>query len=362
MPRGHLAAPRRRNTGLSRAYYTGAAAIGASSLVPGIVATLGAGSKGTPNLRGTRRGTSVTTVTTKTAGGYTNRKKIYVTNGKKKKGLKSQVKDIKKSLKSDQATFTQRERFTADAFCSLGYSSTTSFAGTGVSDLESALANLQYFDPSNPATLITASGATGAYSRQYHFKSTYKKLTVRNNYQIPCQVKVYSYVPKTDTDQSPTQFFAAGVLDQYQSPAQSTTNVLAHISDIDIVNDNWKSLKTWTRVLDAGKQMTCTWSAGPFNYDPSNVDTHNLAYQTKYKSHIWVVRLEGVLGHDASADNQATLGAEVDLMCDVKHVITYDAGVSINKIRLDNNAPTAFTGSGVVTNKPMADNQAQSTA
>lgn len=282
--------------------------------------------------------------------------KKLMTGGKKT--LKQTVKALQKSVRADQAYHTHRRREAQDLTSSATECSYTSVFPTNLSILEGAMSNLRYYDPATPGTLVTADAATGTYTRQIHFSSIYKKILIRNNYQVPVNVKVHSFVPKADTSTTPTAFYTAGITDQTISGAD--TQPISYITDIDIVNENWKIVKTVSRLLEPGKQFTCYHSVKSFDYDPSNADTHALTYQKKYGAHVWVVRLEGALGHMPSTDVQGTLAGEVDMIGDWTFKITYDAGVNLNDYSYSNTAG-AVDSTGLVSNKPISDNQAIST-
>ena len=89
----------------------------------------------------------------------------------KKTTVSKQIKDIKKSLRSDQACHTFRHRHTEVVNVSVNQASFTKLIGTNCTALEGNVANLRYYDPATPGTLVTANAATGTYTRQIHFKN-----------------------------------------------------------------------------------------------------------------------------------------------------------------------------------------------
>lgn len=278
---------------------------------------------------------------------------------KSKPTLKKQVKDLKRQVRADQAYHTNRRRQTGSVSCTTNQSTYSTISpATNVSVLESSMANLRYYNPSVPGTLTTADASTGTYSRQIHIASIYKKLLVRNNYQVPCKVTLMSFVPKTDTDNSPVTFYSNGITDQTISG--SVNQSLSYITDIDMVNDNWRIASSKTKLLQPSQELTLTHKTKAFNYDPSNVDTHNLVYQKKYGGQIFVVRIEGALAHDTIADEQTTTQASIDYVCDMTLKFIYDAGGNLNDYSYANGADASFTNSGVLSNKAVSDNQAYS--
>jgi len=283
------------------------------------------------------------------------KKNLYKNTGKT---VKKQIKEIKKSLKSDQASHIYRLRTTSKIDCNNNEVDNTEFAVMRTTELEAAMANLRYYDPSVPGTLVTADASTGTYTRQIHFKNVHERLTLRNNYQVPCIIRVWYCTPKNDTSISAHTFYTAGIADQCIGGVN--TSPLLYPSDINNVNANWNLHMMKNMILQPGSQTSCAKSTGAFDYDPAQVDSHNLAYQKKYKAHTWYIRIEGVIGHDSVSAQFSTLPAAVDVFMDRKYEITYDAGVNLNDYSYTNSS-TAFTGTGLVSNKPVSDNQSFST-
>lgn len=272
--------------------------------------------------------------------------------------LRKQVTVLAKSVKSDQAVHTHRRRDIQDIGSNVGQVNHVALTGINLTTLEASMANLRYYDPANPSVLVTADAATGTYTRQVHFTAIYQKLHIRNNYQIPARVTIYSCTPKNDTSIEPPGFYSNGASDQTISMA--VTSPLLYMSDINMVRDNWRLKVVKEKLLQAGEEMWGTYSVKGFDYDPSNADSHTLAYQRKYGAHVFVVRIEGTIGHDQQLAQYDTTQAKVDTILDTKFVITYDAGVNLTDFSSDNNASGTFTNFGVVSSMPVADNIAWS--
>lgn len=277
-------------------------------------------------------------------------------------GLNRRITALSKSVKSDQAIHTHRRRDFLQVGCAVDQVVNTGIEGINTTNLELAMANLRYYDPAVPGTLVTANASTGTYTRQIHFKSVTQKLTVRNNYQVPCMVTIYAATPKEDTNISAVSFYSSGVADQTIGP-MAVTSPLLYLTDIDLVRDNWNIRRVKQIFLQPGSQTYAFHATSkPFDYDPSNVDSHNLQFQKKYGAFQFIIRVEGPYGHDTAAAEATTLQAQVEMFVDTKFVITYDAGVNLTDFSEDNNASTTFTNGGVVSNKAVADNQGYSVA
>lgn len=140
------------------------------------------------------------------------------------------------------------------------------------------------------------------------------------------------------------------------------TSPLIYPSNLAQFNDLWKIVKTKTKHLAPGASCYSTYSTGGFTYDPASFDQHNLAYQTKYKAFEWLIRLEGVTGHDSAADEHARIQCGVDMYISRVTRWVYDAGAALDDIYVNDNTDQTFTNTGLVTNRPVADNQSYSLA
>lgn len=287
-------------------------------------------------------------------------KKGNLRGTKKKPTIKKQIKEIKRSLKSDQAVHTNRLRYASTVGCNVDQVNNAVVMKFRTSEIETAIAQLRYYNPATNA-LVTNDVSGNTYNQQIHFKSVHQSMTIRNNYQVPCKVKVWLCVPKADTSISPDSFYSSGVTDQTIGTI-AVTSPLLFPTDIDDVKNNWSFKVKRTLLLQPGAQTTVSHSCKPFDYDPSNVDSHNLSFQKKYGNHCWMIRVEGVIGHDTTLGQYTTLQGSIDYVCDRKHVITYDAGANLTDFSESRLEDSAFTNGGVVSNKPVSDNQSYSVA
>lgn len=288
----------------------------------------------------------------------TSGKKSYPSKKKrtKKTSLTKQVKEIKKSIKADQARHTYKATYKNRIIANPGGCEHESVNVGGVSRLEEYIANLRYYDPSNPGTLVTASGATGTFSRNIHFKNINSRLEVRNNFLVPCKVKVYLVMPKSDTTIAPLTYYNNGIDDQVISTADETTPLL-HLTDITMFNQQYKAKLVKSKYLLAGQEFSVSHNTGAFNYDPALTDSHTLEYQPKFKTAVWTIRVEPVLHHDTIVSTEIGLGyGAVDTVAFVKAEILYDAGTPLDDIYLSEGRTTTFTNAGVTSVSSIPDN------
>lgn len=274
---------------------------------------------------------------------------------RKQKSVSKQLREVKKALRSDQADFTYK--YITTGLCGtsqVGQCTHTYIPCSTSSLLETYASQLRYYDPSVPATLLTAPAGTGTFHREVHFTNVYARLHLRNNRQTPCKAKVYVVYPKISTDVVPLTAYTNGITDQVVSGGNSTTIGIS-LTDIKPFTKNWnvKCLKDVS--LDAGAEITVNHSVGSFDYDPSEYDTDTNPFQRKWKPFAFIVRVQGVLGHDTSLGQYTNIFAGLDYENTVIAKMTYDAGNNFDFIYIDDNRDASFTNAGTVASKPVGD-------
>lgn len=291
----------------------------------------------------------------------TKSKKSRKSFNRSKPKLAKQVRQIQKKLGEDSARHTYKWLRSRDVQCAVNAINYEEITISTATNLEQYIANLRYYDPSVPGTLVTASGATGTYQRTIHFKNISQQLIIRNNYQVPCKVKVYLVKAKGDTNIVPLTYYTNGITDQVISGGNLNTAGIFP-TDLNAFMSQWSCKCVKDVILDAGAMVMASHNTGHIKYDPSVYDEHTLDYQRKFKSASFIVRVEGVVAHDTSADQQTTLSGGVDIEANTRAEINYDAGIALDDIYVYVTRSTSFTNGGVLTNKPIADNQPSSVA
>lgn len=279
----------------------------------------------------------------------------------KASSLRKEVKLIKRQLNADSAKHVYKAMYASTYSCAVNQCSYNESPIVTGPLIETFMANLRYYDPSAPGTLVTANASTGTYQREIHFKNIHGSIEISNNYQVPCKVRVYLLKPKGDTAITPSTYYNNSITDQLIGGGSTTTKGVFP-TDLNAFMAQWSCSCVKDVVLDAGARIVATHNTGGFKYDPSLFDSHSLDYQTKFKACAWFVRLEGVFGHDTSANQQTTLAGQVDVNVQIKADIMYDAGINLDDLYVLNSHAAAFTNAGVVSNKPIADNQSLSVA
>lgn len=268
------------------------------------------------------------------------------------KDLRKKVKDINQSVKHNEGKLIYRFRGTGRVLANANECTHSSIVANSISTIETVLAQLRYYDPTDPANLVNASGVTGTFSKDFMISKSYYKLLIQNNYQIPCNVVVYICKPKEDTSISPTSAFSGGLVD-VGNP--SNVSCLVYLTDSEIFQDLWKIEKSEKKYLYPGEICTISHGDKKYDYDPSLVDTHSLEYQDKYKSTIFVIRVEGPLAHDSAADEQGTAQCGIDYQMNRTFQVDYDAGAPITWLVSGDSSDT-FTNGAIISSKPVADN------
>lgn len=274
----------------------------------------------------------------------------------KVKGIKKQVAQLSRIAKADQGTLIFRQRDTFTASCSVNASSFNGALDLNtLTKMELVLAQLRYYDPSNPATLIVAPGATGSFQKDFFFDLAHHKITMRNNRQVPVRVRGYIFRVKEDTSIAPATAFTQGLADV---GAPSATSALVYPTDSNQLMEIWRIAKSCNVILQPGQQKVMTITSKKFVYDPSISDSHGLAFQRSFDGSNFSVRVEGILGHDnTDSSEQGNLQGAIDVQIDSTWNVLYPAGADIKFIFVDDNSES-FTNGGVVANKPTSALQA----
>lgn len=279
------------------------------------------------------------------------RKRKVMRKPKATRQLQKQVNELSKKVNNGQGTLYFLARDTRRVLASVNQQAAAACGAVGCTQLETALAELRFFNPSAPGTLIQGSGATGTYSRNYLF-DIYGKLLVRNNYQVPAKVTVYTLAPKEDTSITPVTAYANGLVDVGNPDYASQ---MLYLTSSPQFNELWRIVASKKMILQAGQEVEVIHSTGKFSYDPATFDSQTSEFQRKNKAFTFVVRVDGPLAHDSSADQQGFCAAGIDASWTFKYTVSYEAGVDLIYYVLSD-ASDSFTNGALVSSYPVADN------
>lgn len=242
-------------------------------------------------------------------------------------------------------TFIWKQRVCDSVQCAVNSIAYGLSTGSDTAKIESAIDNLPVFNPSTPGTYTFVDFTSGNQQKEIEICSTYTQVHIKNNYDVPVSVRVYLCIPREDTSISPLSAIQDGLTD-VGSGLTTTTPMLAPY-DSPQFNDLWKVAKCKKRQLKAGQEMFMSHVVGSFQYDPSFVDNHGLSNQGRYGGHQYLIRVEGPVGHDTTADEQGRLQGGIDFQRTTKYVIKYEAGADIKYIEIDDDN-SSFTNGGIV--------------
>jgi len=283
------------------------------------------------------------------------RKKVAYTKINPKSSIKKRLRTVERHVKNDEGTLIYRYakaatlRVATASKCIHGaYSSNYS------AYIEQVLGQLRYFNPATPGTLTTVDLTSGTNQKEVQI-SCRGSMQLTNNYQTPAMVCLYLLRPKVDTDTNPVAAITNGMADTSSGPL-TDTSITVYPTDSCQFNDLWIIEKSVRKVLSPGKTCMLSYSTKEFSYDPSFSDTHALTYQKSNQAKVFLVRIQGTMGHDTTVSTeQGTLLAGVDIAHSIKYVVKYPAGVKMDYY-IENSDYDTFTNAGVVSSKPVADN------
>lgn len=258
---------------------------------------------------------------------------------------KRDIKMLKRRVESGMGTYVYKLRSTTRLLSSVNQVAYSLVTGSNTTNIEGAIDNLPVFNPALPGTYTFVDFTSGTQQKEVEIASTYSYCLVKNNYDAPVRCTIYVVVPKVDTSISATTAMSNGLTDE--GSGLGLTTPLIGPRDSEQFNDLYRVKYKVSKELVAGQTMKASFRAGSFQYDPSFVDNHTSVNQKAYKAHSYLIRIEGVLGHDTANDEQGYLPAGIDISRVLIYTIKYEAGADIKYIEVDDNA-NSFTVGGVV--------------
>lgn len=279
-------------------------------------------------------------------------------NTSKIKKIQKQVKKLQKYDATGMGVHTHRELDANTVGCDANAMSHNQIPSPlGIAQIELVLANLKFFDPSNPGTLITSNVSTGTYARNIDIASLTQTLWLKNSNRSTVKYCVYLCTVKDDTAILPDQLWLNGI------PSQSNLTTREQLgqypTDYNVLNDLWHLKVACKGMLQAGEGVSCTHSVKDIEYDPATTDSHALTYQKEYKAFSFLVVIEGDLARDNALEEYTTINAALDLKYKSTYVIKYNAGANLHRTHVVNNMHSGFTNFGVQANKPEVQVQAK---
>lgn len=269
------------------------------------------------------------------------------------KSLEKRLRSLEKKSNIPLSRLTYRNIYTTLAAASSNTKAATSASLLGTTTgLQAALAQLRYYSVDTNNLVIN--NITTATFNQKIKCTIVSKLAVRNNYQVPCDVRIYGLRPKGDKNDSPGTLLTTGLAVQGGS---SATSVNTYLTDSDLVLENWAIFASKKVRLNPGQEANGVFSSKEFEYNPADYNAENMTFSRKFGSYYWYISVVGILGHaSGTATDQGTLAGAVDVIEQVTLKVVYDSGgVRLND-HLNNVAGLDSMTTPVVSEMPFADN------
>lgn len=269
--------------------------------------------------------------------------------------LEKRIKKVSRLQEANQGTLTYRHLAYGIKTVPANGGLTEWYAINTISYLETVLAQMRYYDPSNPSALVVADFSTGVYSKEALITLSKLKLTLRANYEVPFEYAVYWCAVKNDTNQNPDQLMDAAAIDQSNA---STGNIRQlYPSDFQLVKDLYNVKLVKKGICHPGREVVCTHTdSTSFMYDPSITDTHGSTYQRHNKAGGYLVRCFGLIAHDTTLAQIGHADSKFDVRLQQVTTVKYPAGADIEFIyQVDDGS--AFTNAAQVCNPVEAMNQ-----
>lgn len=289
----------------------------------------------------------------------TNRKNKKNIKAKSPMTLQKQISQIAKKVNLQTSKHTYR--YAAASYCVANVGECDHVEITPVTPtlLETYTDNLEFFNPAAPGTLTVGDPSAATYSHDIKFKNIHSKITVKNNFMVPANVKVYLCIAKSDQPDNLITQYLAGIADTVVTGGADAESSLVYLTDIERLREQWDIDCVIDKHLPCGHQASASHNTGEFNYDPSQNDSET-AYQKQNRYFVWVVRVQGDLGHDSTnvTTEIGLVSAGVDIMWEAKAEILYDSGgVQLNRVSFnDQRRTSAFTNSGLTGVPVIPDN------
>lgn len=293
---------------------------------------------------------------------YVKRHKMYVARRIKSRNpaiqqLDKRITKVARLNETNMGELTYRLLSGGELLANQSRTNFTTLTISGITTMETVMDQLQWYNPATSA-FVTSDPAGQAKYQEVTFTKVYGNLTVRNNYQVPCKVRLYAMVPKIDTSITPTASYSNWLTDNLL--AGNTTDPCVYLTDSQETMANWRIVKSKIVTLAPGRESVITYGVPKMvAYDSSIADSHALTYQPKFGGCVFVAFVEGVVGHDTAGAEQGLLASGIDYTLERTFVCKYPAGIDCRFLYSSNTLDASFTNGGVVSQQ-TADNQAYS--
>ncbi len=276
---------------------------------------------------------------------------------RKPKNTKARVRKLEKFVENQQSVRICRNHFASVAGAGVNEQNIVELQCPNVTTLQGCVDDLRFFNPSAPATLITANLQSATFAQDI-LMSHYTKIILKNNYQSNVTLKIYLCKVKADTGISPVTAVTNGLADN-PSAAIVITDLSVRPRDSEQFRDLWSSKLVKSKVLKPGQSCSASYGSGQFTLDPATLDSHTSAFQRKLKGAGFLIVMEGEMGHNTEATND--IGSE-EVRLDVRREFVikcwYDAGgVDLRDLQITNAFDTITSTLLLASHEPDVDNK-----
>lgn len=218
--------------------------------------------------------------------------------------------------------------------------------------VELALAQLRYYDPSTPGTLVNAAFGTGTQQKEVRFRDVKSFIKIRSNGHTPATVHLYLCVPKADTSITPIGAYTNGLAD-VGNP--SNIHPTLYFNDSPQFRDLWEVKKVKKFTIN-GNEIRWSYTHGCFIYDASYVDSHPFEYYTGQGA-VWAYRIEGPVSHGKTTALQVGAAkAMIDVIVDNVYTVDYNAGADLTYVVVSDDTATHANLTDAVTTMRQTEN------
>ncbi len=263
---------------------------------------------------------------------YTAKKSVYRKQrgnggGGGKRTLAQRVNALSRIVSLNIGTRHYRRYGSATVACAVNAVNYLNCVGIDDSYIQAALTTLKVFNPAVEETLITVNFNAGTFQKEIEIARVFTNCVCKNNYDIPIRVDMFLCIPKVDTSTSPYTAVESGLTDVGN---YAVTTPLLMPKDVPLFKDLYTVSRHIRKTLGPGQSCGMKYFGKSFMYDPSFVDVHGLTYVKAHRSHHFLIRVQGVVGHDtAVADEVGFAPAKVDVTTVRSMIIKYNAGTNI---------------------------------
>lgn len=267
------------------------------------------------------------------------------------KRMKASIKRLEKASCCDLSTARYYTNTTpvnnVSAIGETGYTQIDNFAIGEVEDMVSAL---RFFDPSAPATLVTANTTLGNYNRDISIKGMESTLVLSTELTFPVEVEVYCCHPKAPLMSSPYDSVTSGLTAQGCSVH---TSPLVYPQMSDTFRENWRVSKVVKKTLLPGTVLEVTISdKKEFSFNTQSIISGGDHSQPRIHTSWFLIRYVGRLARGPLDIDPVTIyRSKIVSYVKRKAIIQYDAGgVKLNDLQVTDSFGSTLSASSFTSN------------